>query len=230
MDIIFSILPIIMLVMIVTMPVIFLSAVGYVIFRAIKKGDARAHQLQLIATQMKWTFAHDVPIESIPYSNLFRLFTEYRRPRIQNLLSGVANGNQVIVFDYSYQTRYGRNRRKFQTVILLMSNKFNLPVFYLRPAGLIEQLGSSFSDGLSFPAHGSFSEKCVLGGTDEKSIRRFFTDPMLNYCTANPNLSVEAGGGQMFIYEDRHLVPPEQIGGSIQTAVQMSKLLERGMR
>ena len=121
----------------------------------------------------------------------------------------------MIVFDVTFDpSKYGkRATRQEQTVALLLSNQLNLPAFMLCPSTCKHKLGSIFSNSVNFPSHPAFSNQYLVSGNDVPNIRRVFNDSLLSYCESNPGLSIEAGGGQIFVYREEFLVPPQTLVG-----------------
>jgi hypothetical protein len=126
---------------------------------------------------------------------------------------GEAEGVPVTVFDYNFGRKWvkGQGTLRKQTVAMVQSDKLNLPAFFLRPANFRHKLGTVFSASISFPAQAAFSNQYLLSGNDETGVRQLSNDSALSFFEANPGWSTEGGGGQLFIYREDTLMPPQNI-------------------
>jgi hypothetical protein len=203
------------------MPIAFIGLIVYLVMRARKGTGDRTKQLQLVANQLGWSLVPKAPYTTIPYANSFNLFTQGTMQRVYNVLSGQRNGAQVMIFDYTFVRNYQRGLR-FQTVALVLSNQINLPSFTLRPGGhLKDKLGLTLGHIISFPSHSGFSSQYVLEGKDEQAIRSMFGDSLLSYCEAHPGLSMQGGGGLLFVFREQVAVPPQNISLTIDESLHL---------
>lgn len=94
-----------------------------------------------------------------------------------NLLISRVDDIAVTVFDDSWTTGQGPQQRTHtQTVLLLASERLDLPEFVLRPAGPCPKIrGVMGRQAIDFEDHPTFSAAYVLQGPDEAQIRALFS-------------------------------------------------------
>jgi hypothetical protein len=183
-----------------------------------KKEKERTLAMQQVAGQMGWSFAPVAELGMIPYASLFNLFNHGHSKSIKNMIYGQMNGAKAAVFDYRYTVGHGRNSHTYtQSVIYFETPKLQLPMFTLSPENFMHKFISALGyQDIDFGNRPEFSKRCLLRGQDEQAIRRAFTDNVMAFYEANPGLSTEGGGGQLFIYRQNYRVPPAQAGQYLQ--------------
>jgi hypothetical protein len=147
-----------------------------------------------------------------------------------NVMRSEADGAAVTVFDYSYWLGQGKNRRFVrQSVLLLESERLDLPAFALRPEGLTEKLqGALGQPDIDFEAQPAFSAAYVLQGADETRIRILFDSEKLAFFAQRRGLRVEGNGRQLLYYRAGKLVSPKAIPSFIEEGRAVLRLLAGG--
>jgi hypothetical protein len=203
--------PLLVTALMLLIPVLFIGLVIFLYVRAKRKAEERTRLMQMAATQAGWSFAPTASFSMFPGLEQFQLFSHGHSKEILNMLYGEVDGMRAAVFDYAYVVGHGKNRhRYYQTVAYYQSAKLSLPFFSLSPESIFHKFIGAFGyQDIDFGNRPEFSSKYLLRGQDENSIRRAFTDRVFSFYEANPGLSTEGGGNQLFIYKSQVSVPPE---------------------
>ena len=86
------------------------------------------------------------------------------------------------------------------TCLLFQSPQLELPDFLLRPQGCLDKVGSVFGwQDLAFVLRPDFSHRYLLQGQDERAVRYYFSNDMLELFERQPDQRVEAGGQQLLV-------------------------------
>ncbi len=208
--------PLLIPVFVVLVPVLFIGFVVWMIIRGMKKAEERRRLLQQAAQMMGWAFMPDGNFAMIPNVASYYLFTlgsAYSR-KIENMMYGTVDGGRAAIFDYTYVTGSGKNSQSHRlTVAYFQSNKLRLPLFSLRPENVFHKLFGAFGyQDIDFANRPEFSKRYLLRGQDEQNIRNVFSERVLSfYETQNNSFSTDAGGDQLFIYQDDVQLSPENI-------------------
>ena len=213
---------------IVCVPLLFIGGIVFLLIRSGKGSAVRGTQMQTVANEMGWKYSPKMEWRSIPYANSFHLFAQGRLQRINQVTYGEAEGVQATVFSYTFARKWqsGQGSTRSQTVALLQSNQLNFPAFFLRPSSFRHKLGTTFSASISFPAHVAFSDQYLLSGNDDAGLRKLFSASALSFFEANPGWSMEGSGGQLFIYREDTLMPPQNIPWFVNEGLRVMKLLQ----
>ena len=194
-----------------------------------KVAQERTEHLQAIANLLGWQFSQQAPMDWIPGMERFALFNTGHSKRIRNIMYGHAQGIKSALFDYEYTTGSGKSRtHHYQSVVYFEPGDLNVPFFSLRPENFLHKFISALGyQDIDFGNRPDFSGNYLLRGNDEPAIRNTFSDAMLAFYEQNPGTSTDGGGNQIFIFRDRHTVPPEQIRGFIDWAARLQVVFPR---
>lgn len=208
--------PLLIPVFIVLVPVLFIGFVIWMVIRGMEKAEERRRMLQQAAQMMGWAFMPEGNFAMLPNVASYYLFTlggEYSR-KIENMMYGTVDGGRAAIFDYTYVTGSGKNAHRHNlTVAYFQSNKLRLPLFSLRPENVFHKLFGAFGyQDIDFANRPEFSKRYLLRGQDEQNIRNIFSERVLSfYETQNNSFSTDAGGDQLFIYQEDVQLSPENI-------------------
>jgi hypothetical protein len=186
------------------------------IIRARKKAEERRLMFQQVAQMMGWAYMPVGNFAMIPNIASYYLFTmghSYSR-KIENMMYGTVDGGRAAVFDYTYVTGGGKNSQRHNlTVAYFQSNDLRLPLFSLRPENVFHKMFGAFGyQDIDFTNRPEFSRRYLLRGQDEQNIRNVFSERVLSfYETQNQHFSTDAGGDQLFIYQEGVRVSPESL-------------------
>ena len=144
--------------------------------------------------------------------NAFHLFQIGRAKTIKNFMQGAAQGLTISLFDYSYVIGSGKHQQTIvQSVFVALRAEMRLPSFSVRPKSFWDRIGHWFgTKDIEFESNAAFTKACLVKGSDEVAIRAVFTDPLLDYLAAHPNVQLEGNGERLMFYRGAR-VKPEQI-------------------
>ena len=165
------------------------------------------------AQQLGLHFVDDPASQAYSQFDGFKLFNRGRSRKIRNLIEGDSGDVKISIFDYSFMTGSGKNKRSHnQTVIALQSHLLNCPEFSMRPEGFLDKIGGAlgFQD-INFDTHPEFSKLFVLKGPDETAIRSYFAPTVLEYFEGHAGNSLEGSGQTMFFYRSSVCRKPEEL-------------------
>ncbi len=173
----------------------------------------RSEALQATARSLGLSFEKSSNIDIEQRFGSFNLFSEGRRKKIRNCISGKLDDADVMVFGYSYRVGTGKNSSTHrQTVVCFKSRKITLPAFELRPEGLFHKIAGVFGyQDIDFSSYPDFSKSYLLRGNDETSIRKVFSPMVISYFEKNKGLSVEVNGDTLICYRQSKRVRPTEI-------------------
>lgn len=212
--------------------IIFVLFIGLAVFLIIynnKKEKERTQAMQATAAQLGWQFASVAPWNMIPWLDRFGLFSQGHSKQIKNFMYGEAEGVKAAVFDYVYVVGSGKNRSTyFQSVVYLEPQDVTLPVFSLRPEGLIQKMLSALGyQDIDFGQRPEFSRQYILRGQDEPAIRAAFGDRLLDFYEGYPGTCTDAGGSQLFVFRSGYRFQPQEVQSFVGLALQIMKHLRR---
>jgi hypothetical protein len=121
---------------------------------------------------------------------------------------------EINVFDYKYTVMVGKVPVTFQQTIYFVNSKsLDLPVFLMKPEGLMNKLGSYFGiEDIDFEDYPAFSDAYNLKGENEDYIRHHFDDHILKFFSTSAGWTIEASNFYLIFYRNNELIPDEGIG------------------
>lgn len=204
--------------------VVVVAVLGFEWYRKQK----RRKQLRAVASQLGYEFSEG-GTGSFDSQSGFSLFTHsaLHPGQASNWLRKMVDGATATVFDYIYTTGVGRRQRTHkQTVLLLASERLDLPSFALRPEGLTQKVqGALGNQDIDFAEHPGFSSGYLLEGSDEAQIRALFTAEKLAFFAERRGLSVEGKGRQLIYYRDHKLVSPKALQTFVEEGLGVLRLM-----
>jgi hypothetical protein len=208
------------------------AIIGLVIVFSIynrRKARERTEHLRAVANLLGWQFGQEAPMNWIPGMEKFGLFNSGHSKSITNVMYGHTNGVKAAMFDYTYVTGSGKNRTThYQSVAYFEPLDLDLPSFSLRPEHFLHKLISALGyQDIDFGNRPAFSSQYLLRGNEEQRIRNTFHDALLAFYEANPGISTDGGGNQVFIFKQGHHTPPDQIRAFIDWAAGLQALFPR---
>jgi hypothetical protein len=148
--------------------------------------------------------------------------------KASNLLSGKADGVALTLFDDSWITGHGKNQRAHnQTVLLLSSERLNLPEFVLRPEGFFAKIqGAMGGQDIDFGDQPAFSKAYVLKGIDEAQLRALFSEEKRTFFAGRTGLTVEGRGRGLLCYRAEKRVSPKGVQSFVEGGLAVVRLFE----
>ncbi len=173
----------------------------------------RAQAIERVAADLNFEYSREGDESMISSLGMFQLFSQGRRKKVENLLSGYFDDMDVSICDYRYTTGHGKHSQTHrQTVLIFKSNSLRLPDFSLRPENIFHKIGGAFGyKDIDFDDYEIFSKKFLLRGSDELAIRDIFNGSVLTYYEGNEGLCTEGNSDTLIIYRASKKVSPEDI-------------------
>ena len=222
---------------------------GGLLFLHVRKlGEQRTKKFTDFAEQMGMEFSVEDEWDIGESLSAFDLFWE---ADITNVLSGdseqLGYGEEfkVRILECSYVVASGEHSTKtiVQTVIYFRSPQLSLPRFGVRPEEWHHKLRSKLGyQDIDFESHSTaveFSKKYLLRGKDEQTIRALFTDKVLTFFAAHPDVGnghlpfwhwsqyevcVEGSGDQLILYRAGIGIKPEDIPAFMKEGFEVFRL------
>jgi hypothetical protein len=188
----------------------------------------RTRNLKKLAELMNFTFSEKGMGDVQEALGGFHLFSQGYSRKISNVLTGMLNDIPVMVMDFRYVTGSGKNSHTWQqTVLAVESDRLQLPPFVLRSENLFDRIGGIFGKkDINFETSPVFSKRYLLRGHNEESIRKLFSDAVLQYFEQHPGLSTEGDGEKLIYYRISKRVPPEKIQAFLQEGYEVFGLFK----
>jgi hypothetical protein len=179
-----------------------------------RKEQQRVEALRQLAPALNCTFSEkdDKSIQST-FSE-YDLFSHGNSKKVTNVFTGTLRRLPILVFDYQYVVQSGESSHQIkQTVLVLESEKLQLPRFLLRPKNLMDKVGKAFGrKNVELEAYPEFSKRYYLNGPFAEIIRNFFSDHQVaKYYEDHPGLSTEGNDHRLMIYRASKTLPAEDI-------------------
>lgn len=188
-----------------------LVAVIFVIAK--RRNQARARAMEEAAHQLGFVFAGGDESQAIQVRTA--LFQRGSGRRFRNIMNGQYASYQTSLFDYSYTINSGKSSSTFTQTVAAFTQKVELPLFELRPEGLLDRFTEMFVHrDIDFTSHPEFSKKFVLRGANEQRIREVFTPALLTYLEALPREKawhIEGSGRTLLLYRANSKTSPAEM-------------------
>ena len=130
--------------------------------------------------------------------------------------------------DYKFTTGGGKSSHTwYQTVLVIESDKLQLPRFVLRPENIFDKIGSIFGKkDINFETAPVFSKRYLLRGDNEEAIRSLFNARVLEYFKQHLGVSAEGDRVKLIYYRTSKRVSPDKIQGFLQEGYDVLTLLK----
>ena len=140
----------------------------------------------------------------------FPLFNIGRARELKNVIIADTAEAVISIFDYKYTTGHGKSQRnRRQTVVAVRSPELRIPIFHLRPEGMLDTLGDLLRrQDIDFVDHPEFSKLFVLKSESEDETRDFFDSPLLDFFASHRHIAFEASSGVFLYYRRWKRVAP----------------------
>jgi hypothetical protein len=206
--------------------VLVLFGIGFVIVQHYAEKERR-EKLWAVAMDLGLSFSDEgEPHLRLPRDS-FHLFSQGRSRKAYHFMDGSVDGVDVTLFDYRYTTSSGRHSQTHrQTVLLLESERLQLPLFRLRPEHLFHKIAGTLGyQDIDFPLYPTFSDRYLLRGPDEDGIRATFRGEVLDRYPGYGDLCSEGAGRQLICYRANRRVEPAAVAGFVQEGLALLDLL-----
>jgi hypothetical protein len=179
------------------------------------QAQKRTQALQNVAQQIAFTFKGDV-WNNQPKAHQFgtALFGRGRRRLFNNVMVGTSAGLETNLFDYSYTINSGDSSRTYTQTVAAYSQELWLPLFEMRPEDFLDRIGDAFvHNDIDFESHPNFSQRYLLRGPAEQTIRELFSPALLTFLEELPpdeKWHIEGRVTNLIIYRSDVTVDPEE--------------------
>jgi hypothetical protein len=186
----------------------------------------RIEQMRFVAEQMGFSYRAEGEPGLQERLGPFHLFSKGHSRKIQNVLRREIHDIAVTLFEYRYRTNSGKHTQTHrQTVLLFETARLQLPLFSLRPQGILHRIAGRFGyQDINFEDHPFFSESYLLRGHEEAQIRSLFSEESLCYFTRHEGLCVEGDGQRLVFYQRGQLVEPGWLEGFLEQGLDVLDL------
>ena len=157
------------------------------------------------------------------------LFDRGRARKASNVLRGTSHGRAIAVFDWHFKTGGGKHTRHHrQTVAHVRIEGADLPLFWMRPQGMLDKLASLVGmRDIDFTDDPEFSRRWFLKAHDDEAVRRLFTPRVRGQIVVDRPIHVEAAGQDVVVYRSGKRADPLEIQALLEDAFRVTELLTR---
>jgi carbonic anhydrase len=186
----------------------------------------RIEQIRIAAERMGFSYRAEGDPGLQERLGPFHLFSKGHSRKIENVLRREIHDIEVTLFEYRYRTNSGKHTQTHrQTVLLFETGRLQLPLFSLRPQGILHRLAGMFGyQDINFESHPFFSEGYLLRGPEQAQIRSLFSEEALCYFTRHEGLCVEGDGRRLVFYQPRQVVEPGWLEGFLEQGLDVLDL------
>jgi hypothetical protein len=190
--------------------------------------NKRSTDLKLFAESINFTYSRKGDKSLMDSLSEFHLFSQGHSRSISNVLTGKFNLIPVTVVDYKFTTGGGNSSHTwYQTVLVIESNKLQLPRFVLRPENIFDKIGNVFGKkDINFEAAPVFSKRYLLRGDNEEAIRSSFNARVLEYYEQHLDMSTEGDGVKLIYYRTSKRVFTDKIQAFLQEGYDVFNLFK----
>ena len=146
-----------------------------------------------------------------------------------NVLSGQFKDNDILAFDFHYETHSSNSKGQRQThhhyfSFFILNMPIIFPELKIGREGFFSKIGQALGfDDIDFESH-EFSRKFCVRSKDKKFAYDFCNAQMIEYLLANEDLTIEVENHALAISFDRRL-NPEQIEMNLERLVKVRSLI-----
>lgn len=136
------------------------------------------------------------------------LFNKGDSHKIFNTISGSKNGCHVSIFDYTYTTGSGKNKRTHKNSVCLLNILQCFPDLFIRPENIIDKIAGVIGlDDIDFESK-EFSNRFYVKSSDKKFAYAVIHPQMMNYLLAQPKAPlIEIKGPHIGCYYTKKIKP-----------------------
>jgi len=134
------------------------------------------------------------------------------------------------IADVTFSEGAAFNAEVFNTTLMVLKLNKNIPVFSIEKEGVIEKLFdrvmvfSGYKD-IDFDLYTGFSSKFLVMGNNEKAIRVFFNEKIINFFETQQVFHIESNGEALLIFDKFKLARTDETFKIIKFAKQLALLI-----
>lgn len=190
----------------------------------------RSKQLANLAKSMRFTYKESFPQVQ---SNFGKLSHDTMRIKYEgNILKGIMENHSYTISDLSIVSGGTMKAQISQMTVISISNlHLGIPIFTMeREVFLDKIMEKAFIDDIDFEAYPEFSDKFKLQGLNEKQIRAFFTNDLIEYFEKSPIYNIESLGAELIIYKPNKMFSVEEIKKALEFSKGLLAILEKSKK
>lgn len=162
----------------------------------------------------------------------FYAFHYFRSLQIEgqrNRIVGKIRDLGFVLADVDYHQGEFIARGSTHCTMMMLATEGSVPQFVLDRERLLDRVATlaGFSD-INFDGHPEFSSKFRLRGANERAIRDFFSDDLIELLHNYPEYHIEARGKQILIFEKERLAGANEMKGMVSFAEKLTPFLKNG--
>jgi hypothetical protein len=157
----------------------------------------------------------------------FSLFSAGRGHTVANTIRGLTDDVELTIFDLTYTTGNGKNSSTHrQTIIRFASSRLQLPEFTVSPEWFFHKFAKIFGfKDINFEEDAAFSSAFLLQGPSESAVRQMFGPAVRNWFSQRTGISAAGRGSQMFFFRAGQRVKADMIPGLLEEGFEFFKLV-----
>lgn len=210
---------------------IVLSVLFLIIWAGYAYNKRRAEAFLAFARRRGLAFSKIGSIEIEKSFGMFRTFCDGFEKKVSNLISGEAGGATVLIFDYSYKylLKAGEEgqspRTQSQTVLILQSDRLNLPLFHLYPKNIFNSIfGSIEQHDIDMQRNAEFTDSYVLKADNMADIKKSFSGQALSYLAMHRGWTIE-GKDSSLIFHRFTLLKPDELNSFLDEGLELYRMI-----
>ncbi|MGC9468232.1 MAG: hypothetical protein ACP5HS_06560 [Anaerolineae bacterium] len=209
----------------------------------------RVRRVQAKAEELGFSPSEESKSRVLTQTGHFLLYNQGETGSVQHPLAGkfptAAGPVDVVLFEYVFTIPFGRFTRSwFQTVARLTpalseapeasgaSRALTLPGFSTMSELSFDRMIENARDkelrerlletaGARFPDHPSFGEEFHVIAQDRRAVEDLYTDDLIAFHEAHPDLCVEGYGETLLCYHFDQILEPVEIGDFVQASLEV---------
>lgn len=202
--------------------------VGAVVAAIFYLDKKRAEKVQAECDRLGYAFRRKATPEDRALLQGSRLIQLGQGGNTTNVIEGKSKDTNFVLLDHSYRIGTGKSASHFnQTVVLLKTQRANLPAFSAYPESFGNKIGQllGFSD-IQIEGRPLFNSQFQLKGQEVNRIQALFSPKLLDYLESNPRLCLEGRNDQFFFYRRDHRLKPDTIESFVQEGKAILALID----
>jgi len=209
--------------------ILVLAPVALVVMIAYRSEKKRKEELKKAAGRMGFSFSPDNDNSLLSSLSVLKLFSRGYGRKAYNIMKGEMDRILWTVFDYRYTVGGGRSSTTYSQTVACAQVDGDLPKFSLGPESFFHRLGDvlGYKD-IDFESNRVFSDRYLLKGPDEASVRKLFTPEILTFFENRKDIiNIEAAGSRIIIYRNNKKVNPDNLRSFISEASKIARMLAK---
>jgi len=208
----------------VTLVLLTVGSVVVLALLAAQIHERRAKLLRAAAADMGFTFTPSDTALAAAFNDL-ALFRSSQAVHAVNVLRGEANGLEVLIFDFHYNTQVGNHvQQRRMSILAFQDQQANWPSFSLRPRRFYHRLNTG---EITFEIDEGFRKMYLLQSSETDAVREMFNEDVRHFFMQNTGAAVEAAG-QRLVYCNGRLVSPEGLRSFMEEGFRVLNVLQSG--